>query len=545
MVETEEIKDLLQSLIKAKKNLRLYPENNPIYKKTIDTIYGRISSAVEAEGSLTFRIRQYDIFLQDDLIYHNEDKEESLSLFFFKDGVREITFKQGIPLEEVEDFLKIISMDFDKEALDDDVVTLMWERDFHFIDYLVDDTILLEDEGYEEMATKEAKGAYAGGEEVLRAYDDALGIERSSAISIVPLTNNDLKSIIEEIENEPTDKTFLLMQILFDMLAEAQGKAEFQEITDFMKKTIVYSISHGNLDTVIYTIKKIRNSIKRSLYPDEVNPYLKGVDYHLNSAGCILALGDILDSGAEFEADTLHEFSHVLSKASIPPLISLLGELKNISSRKAVIKIISELGKQDINAVANGLSDRRWYVVRNIIYILRQIGDRRAIEYLTRSIRHPDKRVRKEAIRALGEMGSGDVVSILKGCLTDSDESIRVAAVRAIGHIGTIVSKKIITDCIRGKDFRDPSFSEKREYFETLARWPEGDTEELVLRVLKKQTFFKRIKNDETRAAAAYCAALIGSKEAAGILEKLKDSKNRILKEHVISAINRLNNGKI
>ena len=190
MVETEEIKDLLQSLIKAKKNLRLYPENNPIYKKTIDTIYGRISSAVEAEGSLTFRIRQYDIFLQDDLIYHNEDKEESLSLFFFKDGVREITFKQGIPLEEVEDFLKIISMDFDKEALDDDVVTLMWERDFHFIDYLVDDTILLEDEGYEEMATKEAKGAYAGGEEVLRAYDDALGIERSSAISIVPLTNN-------------------------------------------------------------------------------------------------------------------------------------------------------------------------------------------------------------------------------------------------------------------------------------------------------------------------------------------------------------------
>ena len=36
-------KDIIQSLVKAKKIIRLYPENNPIYAKTIEENFSKLA----------------------------------------------------------------------------------------------------------------------------------------------------------------------------------------------------------------------------------------------------------------------------------------------------------------------------------------------------------------------------------------------------------------------------------------------------------------------------------------------------------------------
>ncbi len=544
MVVSSDAKELIQALIKAKKNLRIYPENNPVYVKTVDDIYARITGFLDYTDPLTLKFKQYEILFDGDVVYHNEEKEESLALFFFKDGVRELTFKKGIPRDEVEEFLRVLSVDFEREALDDDIVTLMWEKDFHYIQYVVDDAFLIDDETYEETAVSQIKGSSADTEGILKAYEDAIGTERAAKINVVPLTNDDLRSIIQEIENDPPDKTLNLIQVLFEMFFYAEGKAEYDELSQFMKSTLEYAIGRGNLETAVYTIRKIRSSIKEGLYDSNINIYLRGVEQFVNSARFINLLGEVLDNGVEFTNDLLYEFAVLLDKNAIPHLIYILGELKNISARRATINILSVVGKKDISLLARGLNDGRWYVVRNVIYILRQIGERNAIEHLTTAVRHPDKRVRKEAIRALGEMGSGDVLHILKGCLSDPDESVRITTVRAVGLIRTPLSKKILVDEIAEKSFREKSFNEKKEFFEVLSRWKDGDVIDLLVKILRRRAFFKRMKNDETRAAAAYCLGLMGVVNAMDHLIRLQGSNNRLLRENVRAAIKRIKDGK-
>lgn len=544
MAETSEIKDLIQTLIKAKKNFRMYPENNPMYKKTVDDMFQAVSRPLEFTEEITLKIRQYEILYDGDVIYENREKDESLALFFFKDGVRELRFKRGINRDEVEDFLEIISLDFENDVLDDDVVTLMWERDFQNISYVVDDSIILEDSGYEEEATSEAREAVGGEEEILRAYEEAFGIERPSSINIVPLTNNDLKMIIEEIENEPTDKTLLLIKILFEIMYNNENRSDIPEVAEVIKKTLLYSVEHANLETPVYTVKKIKAMLESGEFPSEFNQPLQGILLFINSAQFIKAFGDVMDKGAEFSHEQIISLSKVFSKASIPHLITILGELKNITSRRAVISILTELGREAPEMIARGLADRRWYVVRNIIYILRQIKDRSVLEHLTRCVRHSDRRVRKEAIRALGELGTGEVVNILRDCIDDPDETIRITSIRAIGQIGTALSKKIIQEGIESSSFRDRSFTEKKEYFEALSRWHEKSTIDLILRVLRKSPLFKRAKHDETRAAAAYCAGIMKAKEAEGALMKLRKAKHTLLREHVIGALQRIKDAR-
>ncbi|HBH61676.1 MAG TPA: hypothetical protein DDX85_08065, partial [Nitrospiraceae bacterium] len=138
MTNIEKAKDLINALIKARKNLRMYPVHHPIYEKTVDDFISKMFSCLEVD-TIKIRINQYDIYFDDEVIYHSKDKDESLALFFFKDGLREMSFSHGITRNEINEFLRIISLDYEKDVLDDDIVTLLWEEDFQHIKYVVDD----------------------------------------------------------------------------------------------------------------------------------------------------------------------------------------------------------------------------------------------------------------------------------------------------------------------------------------------------------------------------------------------------------------------
>ncbi len=541
MVLTEELKGFINTLVKAKKNIRLYPENNPMYQKTLNDVYRHLSDLLHYVDEISLQFKQFEILYDGEVIYRNEDKEESLALFFFKDGVRELTFLRGIPIEEVEDFLRIISTDFERQMVDDDVVTLMWERDFQFIKYVVDDTILVEDETYEEEAVKQVKEAVSDAD-IMKAYEEAFGLEKTEEVTIVPLTNDDIQSIVQQIEEEEEDrdKSQKLVYLLFEMLTYARGRSEYEEIINLIKEAIRYAVNRGNLETVIYTIKKIETAIKDRTYNEEVNTLLKGVQYFINSNVIISLLGDVLEAGAEFEEEVLEELAELLSKEAIPHMIKVLGELQNISSRKAIIRMLILLGRKDISLLAKGLSDRRWYVVRNIIYIMRQIRDPKGTEYIIPLLRHPDRRVKKEAIIALGELGVSNAVNLLKDALRDGDESVRITAVRAISQLASPLSKKVIMESIKSKDFRERDFQEKKEFFKALARWPDEETIDYFVGLLKKRSFFRRSRLEEMKAAAAYALGIIGCSDALEILNKLRNSKNPLLKENIEFAIARI-----
>lgn len=543
MVGTEEIKELIRTLIKARKNIRIYPSNNPIYNKTVDDVHNRFSSIFDYTDSFTLKIRQYEITSGEEVVYYDKEKDENLAIFFFKDGIRELTFKKGIPREEVEEFLKLISLNY-SEIPDDDIVTLMWEMGFQFIHYVVDNTILLEDETYEESAIQKVREVSAGDEEILKAYEEASGADKTAALNILPLTNDDINSIIREIESRNDNKIRLLVHILFEMLTIADGSGEYEEIAGFIKKSLEYAMSSADLETVIYTANKTMDTIENCALPESATQQLKGIEYFFNSNSFIKLFGSTLDTGVVFSEAQIDEFSTLLNRNSIPHLITILGELKNITSRRILIRILSELGRKDISLLAAGLSDKRWYVVRNIIYILRQIGNKVSARYLTGAVKHQDIRVKKEAIRALGEIGSPEVLDTLSGCLSDEDESVRITAVKAIGLIRSPVSRNLIIGKIRENNFRERSFTEKREVLETLTKWSDGEVIDTLIGILKKRSFFKRAKNDETRAAAAYSLGTTGSPEAVSLLEKLRNSKNKLLRDNVLTALKRIEDGK-
>ncbi|MFI5293711.1 MAG: HEAT repeat domain-containing protein [Thermodesulfovibrionales bacterium] len=542
--ELKKAKDIIQSFLKSKKILRMYPSNNPIYINTIEDDFKKFKEFFYFKDELCLKIKQNEIFFDSEQVYVSLEKEDNLALFFFKDGLREITFRKGLAMEEMEDFLKIISLDFNRDALEDDIVTLLWEKDFQNIQYLVDETVLADEDDYEESAVNAIVEKKPDQDSLMKAYEDAFKEELVHDVSIVPLSDKDLQLLMQEFDKDSEDKTDKLTDILFEMIYLQPSKEDIEDIVRFFVNAIEYAVGRGNIQLVTRILSRFRKMVEDRNEDEERKRLAKKILLLAGSEAIINLLGEILDSGQEMEEKLFEDFVKFLDKNAIVPFMKILGELKSIHARKIVIDALILLGTKDITTLAKGLSDSRWYVVRNIIYILRKIGDKRAVDYLLKTVKHGDIRVKKEVIRALGELGGGGVLQALRDCLEDAEIQVRSAALRALGNIKSEAPKRIIMNKIADKTFKDKDFEEKKEYFEVLSQWKDDEVYASVVGIFKKKTFLGRAKNDENRACAAYCLGLLGNKNALPILNKYRNDGNKLMQELIFSAMKRLEYGQ-
>jgi hypothetical protein len=539
--EIKAAKSVLQILLKARKNLRLYPANNPVYIKTIEEGFEKFNLFFQVSDSLIFRIRLYDMYYQDELVYHNTDqKNENLSFFLFKDGLREITFSKNLPIEELEAFLKIISMDFDQEVLDDDIVTLLWEKDFSYIRYVVEDEILGDDD-YETRAVASAQEQKTDPGSFLAAYDDAVATETPNpAPAIISLTESDLQKLASEIEDDAEDKLDKFMTIIFEIFYKAKSINEVADVAGFFNSAIEYAVRKGNIPVVTRTLEKLSRILDNDRVNETVKQHIRSVFLFAGSRPVIDLVGRYFDSGLKPDPKPFQELIRFFDKEAITPLMELLGELESIHARKVMIDALVFLCPKSLLTVTKGLGHPKWYVVRNIIYILRESKDSRAVEYLLRTAYHPDARVRKEVIRALGELGDVRVLPVLQSFLNDPDMQTRLLAVRALGSLSLEPARTVLMDKISEKAFNDKEFNEKKEFFHVLAAWKDKELIDYLIKILAKTALFGGEKGYENRACAAYSLGLIGDRRALPHLYKYREARNKLLRDFSETAIQRI-----
>ncbi|MDA8387270.1 MAG: HEAT repeat domain-containing protein [Nitrospiraceae bacterium] len=549
MDQAEDIKpaqELVLVFQRARKNLRIYPVNNPVYSKTIEDAFTRIDDFLEEYGDLHLTFRQNEILAAGRVVYQSAGAEDNFAFLFFRDGVRELSFRRGLSLEEMRDFLQAISFDFERQPEDEDMVTMLWEKDFEHIKYSVDEKLLLEDETYEERAAARAVGQPAREEDLKRIYGEILKEEAAETLQaeIMPVTKADLLALQKDLERDCMDKLPRFVEILFDLFP-GLSPSEYGEIADVINGTFEYCIKTGNLRLAVGILAMAEKKPPAGMEDGGLmTKELERVFEFACSPAVVGMLGDRLDAGETVEDDAFEQYVRRLDKRAVAPFITMLGELKTMEARRKVINALVFLGEKDFQALARGLSDDRWYVARNIIYIFRQIGDRQAIDFLAGAVHHRDERVRMEALKALGELDSQGMISVMTEALDDPEAAVRMTAVRALGRMKSASSKRAILERIGGKAFLDLDFNEKKQYFEALANWNDPGTEEFLLKALKSGSFFKKGRWDELRACAAYSLGLMGCGGAREQLEKLKDSKNRLLREYAYRAVKRIEHGR-
>ena len=183
------------------------------------------------------------------------------------------------------------------------------------------------------------------------------------------------------------------------------------------------------------------------------------------------------------------------------------------------------------------MEDRRWYLVRNIIYILGRIGKEQSLPYIQKAFNHEDIRVRREAIQALGLIGGPKAIGLLVKALTDNDVRIRCMAAINLGKGSKKAGLIPLLEVVQSKDFYKREPAEIKAFFNAIGMMGSNEAIPVLQQILERKSWFGRGKTDEIRVGAANAMAMIATPEARAILEEGKISKDETLRDACTQAL--------
>jgi HEAT repeat protein len=526
------VEDIMQELQKAKKQMRMYPPNNPIYVKASKTLHDKFNNFFDLQQELALEIDKYEITYKKEQVYCNQDKIDNLALFFFKDGIRLIFFKKGITREELQDFIRILNVDFETEALDDDIVTMLWERDFEHIKSVVDENFLSDWEIPEKDKVSDTA--------IQSAHAAGLRGETANPNIAIHMDESDYAYFESEIERQNQPKIQKVITILFESLTHSHDPEDIKRIAGFIKDTLYFCIEHGDFYNASHALDLLEE-FKSGPAKDRVTPDMFNDIYDaINGEEFTNEILKVLESDIDVDSSHFSSYTNHLNQSVIPYFMHILGELQKIKNRRFLIDTLSKIGRNNVHALAKGLNGTKWYVARNTALILGSIATRDTIPYLVESLPHEDQRVRKEVVNALGNTGSPEVIEHIKQSFNDPNFHVRNAAAKAMGTIKTDDARQLLLKEISAKDFLLKDLNEKKEFFTALANWPDQEVKDFLIKILNSSRILKKAKNDENRACAAYAIGLVRDKDAVPALEKACKSANLNLRRFASDALRKL-----
>lgn len=144
-------------------------------------------------------------------------------------------------------------------------------------------------------------------------------------------------------------------------------------------------------------------------------------------------VGRIGSSRDEAERGRMIDLYSGLGREMALALADALGEARDRFQRRVFMDAMGAQGELGREMAEKMVEDPRWYVVRNGVALLGEVGGEGAVSHLTTTLANEDPRVRKETVLALAKVGGEDASMLLLGMLDDSNPEVRAKACWAVG----------------------------------------------------------------------------------------------------------------
>ena len=217
-------------------------------------------------------------------------------------------------------------------------------------------------------------------------------------------------------------------------------------------------------------------------------------------------------------------------------LVQVLGEEPDRKRRGRLIEAIRGLGAPALPALYEGLDSPAWYLVRNTLNLLGDLGDAGALSEVERCLGHPDQRVKRAAVRTLWKVCGPAAVPNLLGLIPSADPETQAEIIFALGQLR---SKQAVPTLSAYALDRRRSENLRTRAAETLGQI--GDPEAVpALRELasRKGRIFTSAEPPQIRVAAFRSLLSLATAEAQaaaiGILTAEPRNKDRALLQQIL-----------
>jgi HEAT repeat protein len=539
------ISAILKQMAKVLRNMRTYQPNNPVLQKSLITLLNRLTAYVERHESLTLLVRENELIYGSNVVYSNEDKLESLAFALYRDGIRLISFRDGLSRAELYDFMSALHEAREADPYQADLVTILWEKDLASISYRAVDAYLEDDErkSIEEIAQRcetqpiaRPRGDTVPGTEFF-LKELGLSLEHRTASARrrpQKAREADIQKITHEILEE-NDQSILktCSQICLETLNLAPRDDTFDRVTDFVGKICDWHVSAGDYLSACSILSDLRALLDGDALTTPRKSSITDTIAKLGDRRKIAQIGEQLADLSEQRLEEIYAYLTLMSPDAIGPLCNILAECEARKVRYLLCRAISVIAKNEPAQLRHFIQDDRWYFVRNVVMILGMMGNNAGVGLLRQATSHPEARVRREVARSIGKIRSAKGLDVLRTLLDDENKMVRFASLSAMREIDATEARDFLEAMVIDKSFSRKSMDEKREVMRTygnLGKPGFGFLEAIV------SGRFKHM-DEETRAAAVYGIAMMNDRESAEYIREVIEESDGQVKRAAVEAI--------
>jgi len=531
--EVKSTKSLIQTLLQTMKAYRLYESSHPILSKFMDRLRKDFDRYFDEFDSLSFQIGEHRLTYRGKVVYESEDTKESLAFLFYKDGIREIRFFKGLEFAEIVDFLNIVRRSDLVNRLEDDLVTLLWEKDFPHITFTSIDDFLegssrvvpeteedlakgLEYQGSsEEWFEEKADESEAEGSHVVVVESLSAALNPSPGQSLVQaceLTPDEMEEITRVAhEEQQPEYVYVLINNLIEILLHLGEDLEaYENMISYFEQISTSLLERGLVGRAVTILQNLTDVMESMVLKDKQIFALRRIFENSSNGQSVALLGKAMKGNGAVDKESVHQYLQLLTKQAIVPLCQLLGELESGKWRETVCELLVKLCREEIQPLTKFLSAPSPFLVCHILYILRKIGHPSTLKYVGNLVVNEDLRVREETLQLLSKFGEKGR-DLAEKFLKDPTPGIRAKASLILARMAKELAVKPLTEIILSEDFYKRDYEEKVSFFRALGETGAEEAIPILKKIAKKRRWFKKGKWDEMRLCATNTLKVMGA----------------------------------
>jgi len=549
----------MQVISKGMRATQLYLPNNPVYQRAVDNIRGAFRGVWQATDDVHFDIGETDMRWEDNVVYSQDQRNESIAWTLYKDGVRSLTFKPGVEDAEIVRFLAVLHQAKNLQAdAPDDLLTLLWAEDFQFVNYTFRE---LQSENAVPIERGEAPTVPggAGGEAgeagrgtdpstIRRQVEEEAPPKREGLVSVDDfdttlyfLDDKEVEYLHKEVEREYSqDLRRNVLAMLFDLLELQTYGTVRSELISILENFIPYLLGAGDFRSVAFILResKVIQQRARELIPEH-RATLESLPTRLSQTDALSQLLQSLDEAAGHPSE--EELSELFTELRAEALATLMGWLPRLTNervRELVKGSAERLATTHAAEVLKALGSDDPAVQLEMVRLAGRLKLPGAPDGMGPLLEKGDRELKLVVVEALTTIGSPNAVRLLEKAIDDGDRDVRIGAVKFLGQRGHRNAFPRIEAAVLGSKLKDADLTEKMTFFEAygaLAGTAGVPTLEKLL--VPKGGLLARKEDPETRACAAMALGKIRAPAARDVLQKVAQDKEPLVRNAVSRAL--------
>jgi HEAT repeat protein len=315
--------------------------------------------------------------------------------------------------------------------------------------------------------------------------------------------------------------------IIIDILAAGNGYQLSDSILRSLRDRCSFLIERGDFDVVLRVFDKISQNTGRWQTGGVAPPDIFAAVFSDDGLR-----DELLKAPGRWGKERHFPLTELIKRIGEPlvgVLLDRLAEEGNRALRQFYLDSLKELGDTVRDEAVKRLTDSRWYVVRNLLIILRQVNDPSVSSSLHPLLDHPHPKVRHELLHTLLLFKDPEANRMLLEEMDshDTERLMKAITLSAMTRNGEVTER--LTQFLKQDGLDDKNLGIKRASVRALAELRDPSVLPLLQTILKSQSFFARNKLHSLKLEIIESLGRYPTTEVSSVLQNIVCSRSREL----------------